>query len=115
MFTIKNASRQDLMADRIRACGGLFSRLRGLLWSKRLRVKEACWLKRCRAVHTFGMRYAIDVCFLDKKNKVIGLAKNLRPNRFSPIFFKAHSALEFIAGSLENCRLGDELKFEGDP
>ena len=36
---------------------------------------------RC-GVHTFGMKYAIDVVILDKKGKIVSLRKNMKPNRF---------------------------------
>ena len=39
-------------------------------------------IPRCRAVHTFGMRFSIDVLFLDARGAVIGTAHAVPPRRF---------------------------------
>lgn len=39
-------------------------------------------LKTRWGIHTFGMKYAIDVVILDKENKVVKIKENLKPNYF---------------------------------
>ncbi len=48
----------------------MIERMRGLLGRAPLRADEAMLLQPCRLVHTFGMRYAIDVVFLDRAGTV---------------------------------------------
>lgn len=48
-----------------------------------LSERELLWLKPCRSVHTFGMRYAIAVFFLDQHNRVIDFKPTLKPNRIA--------------------------------
>lgn len=38
-------------------------------------------LKTRWGIHTFGMRYPIDVVILDEKNNIVKLKQNLQPNR----------------------------------
>ena len=63
-----------------------FSRLVGLLSRRALSYQEGLLLYPCASIHTIGMRFPIDVLFLDKKNKVLGVADGVFPNRlrFAP-------------------------------
>jgi uncharacterized protein len=70
------------------------------------------WIKPCNSIHTFGMKFSIDALFLDKKWRVVGLAKDLRPNRVSRIYTRASSVIEFPAGTLAatDTAAGDQLE-----
>jgi uncharacterized membrane protein (UPF0127 family) len=78
-----------------------FARLKGLLGKRELPQGEGLWIKSCSSVHTFGMRFPIDVAFLDRDLRVVAVAKTLRPNRVSPFCLKAISVLELPAGTLD--------------
>ena len=78
-----------------------FARLKGLLGKSSLPVGEGLWIKPCNSVHTFGMRFPIDVLFLDKKKHVVGLARTLRPNRISRLYLSASSVIELPAGTID--------------
>lgn len=60
-----------------------WSRLRGLLGRPPLRpdAEEALLLSPCGAVHTLGMRYALDIIFLDKSGRVLDCHAALPPGR----------------------------------
>lgn len=71
-----------------------FDRMFGLLINrKEMEGLDALLISKCSAVHTFGMKYAIDVAFLDERMRVISKLRKLEPNRlaFAP---KAYFALE---------------------
>lgn len=73
------------------------SRLLGLALLSRERAGPGLLIPRCRSVHTFGMRFAIDVLFLDRGGRVIERRPAVGPNRF----VSCHSAaavLELVAG-----------------
>lgn len=57
------------------------------------------WLGPCAAVHTFGMRYAIDVVFLNRHGRVIRLVPALGPRRWA-FCRRAASVVEFETGSI---------------
>jgi len=89
------------------------SRMVGLLNQKTIGEDEALVITQCRSIHMFFMRFAIDVIFLDRQKRVVGLVKGIRPFRISPYFFKAFYAVEgapgMIAGS--GTQVGDILDF----
>tara|TARA_R110000851_G_scaffold332391_1_gene508503 strand:- start:214928 stop:215848 length:921 start_codon:yes stop_codon:yes gene_type:complete len=72
-------------------------RLRGLLFRRRLKSYEALWLSRCRAVHTVGLRYRLDLVFLDRHNRVLKIVHNVAPARVA-MCWRAHSVIELNAG-----------------
>ena len=72
-------------------------RLRGLLFRRRLNVNEALWLCRCSAVHTFGMRYPLDLVFLDQHYRVVKIVHNVAPRRLV-MCWRARSVFELKAG-----------------
>ena len=110
-----NLTQKTLLAKKVRYCNQFWSRLRGLLGTKQLGPEETCWIIPCNTIHTFGMRYPIDVYFLNRENKVIAIKKNLKPSRISPLYWKTYSVLEFKSGSPRSCKVGDRLTLEADP
>ena len=109
---ILNLTRGEKLADQVRICEKFWSRLMGLLGSAKLDTNEACWLIPCNSVHTLGMKYPIHVYFLNKENEVIGITKDLKPNRLTSVRAAAHSVIEFASGVSRNCEVGDRLAVE---
>jgi uncharacterized membrane protein (UPF0127 family) len=89
-------------------------RLRGLLGRKALAPGEGLWLRPCSSIHTFWMRFAIDVIFLDRKRRIVKLVENLRPFRLTLPSSQAYSVIELPAHSISahQLRVGDELGIE---
>jgi uncharacterized membrane protein (UPF0127 family) len=58
------------------------SRLLGLSWLRRERAGAGLLIPRCRSVHTFGMRFPLDVLFLDADGRVIEHRKCVPSRRF---------------------------------
>jgi uncharacterized protein len=57
------------------------ARLRGLAWKREPPDGWALLFPRCRSVHTFGMRFPIDVVFLDRRGWPIAIERGVRPGR----------------------------------
>jgi uncharacterized membrane protein (UPF0127 family) len=55
--------------------------MKGLLDSAVCERGEVLALLPCRSIHTFGMRCAIDVAFIDWQGRVLKAARNVAPNR----------------------------------
>ena len=74
-------------------------RMRGLLGKSALSSGEGLLIVPCNAIHTLGMRFAIDARFYDRHGRLIRTVLNIRPGRLW-IFggFRAHSVLECAAG-----------------
>lgn len=57
------------------------SRLLGLAWRDRAQAGPGLLIPRCASVHTFGMRFALDVYFLDGDGEVIAVRRAVPPRR----------------------------------
>jgi uncharacterized protein len=57
------------------------SRLRGLAWLDRAKAGPGLLLPRCSSVHTFGMRFELDVYFLDRSGRVLSVRRRVPPQR----------------------------------
>lgn len=82
------------------------ARIKGLLGRNALPEGTGLWLTPCSGVHSFGMKFPIDVLFLDGALRVVGLVEHLAPNRVSRIYFRARSAMELPAGTLSRSGTG---------
>jgi uncharacterized membrane protein (UPF0127 family) len=72
-------------------------RLLGLAFRRHPPENWALLFPRCRSVHTFGMRFAIDVVFLDRAGRVVRVIRGLRPGRVV-VCRPAVAAVEVRAG-----------------
>ena len=88
------------LGDRIRVADTWWTRFRGLLGAPQLAEGEGLLIEPCRGVHMFGMKYPIDVAFLDRSRRVVGICHRLAPGARSPFVRAARSALELPAGTL---------------
>jgi len=61
---------------------GFRSRLTGLAGLRRDEVGAGLLIPRCSSVHTFGMRFALDVFFVDGEGEVMAVCREVRPCRF---------------------------------
>jgi uncharacterized protein len=86
-------------------------RMRGLLGRKRLDVGEGILLRPAASVHTFFMRFPIDVVFLDRELSVLAVEANVPPWRTRGRR-GAKAALELAAGGAGGVAVGDELDLE---
>jgi uncharacterized protein len=89
------------------------ARRRGLLGRKGLDEGEGLWIKPCEAVHTFGMKFDIDLIFLNRRRIVTKVRANLRPWRVSGSI-RAGSVLEMSTGTIARSSTvpGDELSLQ---
>ncbi|MEA2646451.1 MAG: uncharacterized protein QOE92_1534 [Chloroflexota bacterium] len=90
-----------------------WSRFVGLMGRESLAQGGGLWIEPCNSIHMFFMRFAIDVLFLDRQNRVKKVMLNLRPWRISPIVFGARTTVELPAGTLADRSLeGSQLRVE---
>jgi uncharacterized membrane protein (UPF0127 family) len=94
-----------LVCERCEVADGFFSRLRGLLGRRQLPPGHGLLIRPSSSVHTWFMRFPIDVLFLDRELRVLKIRKHMRPWRLAARF-RADSALELAAGECDRLRLG---------
>ena len=88
-------------------------RLGGLLVVRKLQSEEALWIAPCNSIHTFGMKYSLDLIYVDKNNSICGLSEHVKPWRVSGCFY-AKATVELLAGSINHydIRLGDSCTWQ---
>lgn len=84
----------------VRVASTFWTRAIGLLTTAYLSDQVALWITPCASIHTIGMRYPIDVVFLDRNQKVLKIAHNVRPFGVSFAPKGTKSVLELASGNV---------------
>ena len=71
----------DRFEQRFPKATSLRTRLRGLSHRDRAEAGPGLLIPRCASVHTFGMRFALDLFFLDREGRVIAVRRRVPPRR----------------------------------
>jgi len=89
------------------------SRRTGLLEHDSLPESSALIIAPCQAIHTFSMRFSIDVAFVSKDGVVLKVRHAVPPRRIA-VCWRAFAVIELPAGALEtsDTKRGDRLKVE---
>ena len=111
-----NVTSYRFLASDVRVARSLFDRFRGLIGSRPLEHGEGLLIPHCKGVHTIGMRYSIDVIYLDREGKAIAFEKELAPNSIGHVYWQANAALELPSGIIDETRtkLGDNVLLGND-
>ena len=113
MLRIRNITRNTVLASSADVADTSKKRRTGLLRHTSLPEGEGLWIAPCEGVHTVGMKFPIDVLFLNKTRKVLKIRKAMQPFRLA-LCLRADSVLELPAGTTEKTDTapGDQLMFE---
>ena len=103
-----------MLVSQLQRAESMFSRIVGLLGRSSLPQGHGLLISPCNQVHTFFMKFAIDVIFLDSSNCVVKLCPNLKPWRLTPIVWKAKAVLEVPQGEAEGLQVGYQLIIVND-
>jgi uncharacterized membrane protein (UPF0127 family) len=111
-----NARTETPLARRVELAMTSTERRRGLLGREAMALGSALVITRCNAVHTFWMRFPIDVAFVDSTGQVKKIVEDLGPWRMAGALF-ASTAIEFPAGTLKGGALcvGDRVYLTAEP
>ncbi len=112
IYYINNLSKGNMLLDNVRIANSFFSRLKGLLEVERLEVGQGLIITPCNSIHTFGMKFPIDVAFVDKNHVVIHIMANIPSGKISPIVKGAKYVIEARAGeyNAKNLEVGDKIE-----
>lgn len=114
-----NTTKGKVVATKVEAALTPASRSKGLLGRESMEPGEALWIVQfpfarfvpCPTIHTFAMKFSIDVLFLDGGLAVSKVMEDMRPGRLSPWVPSARSILELPAGALKgSVAVGDRLE-----
>ena len=110
---MRNQTRNTVLGEAVEVADTSEKRRVGLLKHARLDPGSGLWIVPCESVHTFFMKFPIDLVYLDKQRKVRKVRHAVPPWRLSACL-AAHSILELPAGTAEKSGTlrGDELLIE---
>ena len=95
-----------LVVPNVERALGLSQRGIGLLGRASLCDTCGLWLEPCNGVHTWGMRFAIDVVYFDKSGRVLRLYSNVEPRRICFPMRHTRAVLELPSGAIVRLGLG---------
>jgi uncharacterized membrane protein (UPF0127 family) len=110
---VRNQTRHTVLGESVEVADTSEKRRVGLLKHARLDSGSGLWIVPCESVHTFFMKFPIDLVYLDKHRKVRKVRHAVPPWRLSACL-TAHSILELPAGTAKKSGTlpGDELSIE---
>lgn len=113
----KNLDTGVVIADRVAVASTRQTRRTGLLKHTSLPEGEGLWIVPCRGVHTFGMKFSIDVVALDDAGRVIDLVAGMKPRRIRLPRRGTAGVLELPAGWLARTgtQIGHRIEFSVAP
>lgn len=91
----------NVLASQVRMATSIRDRMLGLMFSDEIPGGDALWIKPCNSIHTFFMKYPIDILFLDQNLNVVKKMEGLRPWRMTGIYFRSSSVVEMRGGALK--------------
>ena len=101
-----------IISEHCRIARRYFERMTGLLKHKTLEPGEAMLICPCSQVHTFGMKFDIDVVFLSRDGVILEILRGMRPGRISRYVKRASGILELSSGTADEngLEIYDRLK-----
>ena len=112
-IVVRNRTRNTILADAAEVADTSEKRRTGLLKHERLDPGQGLWIVPCESVHSFFMKFAIDLVYLDRNSRVRKIRHRMVPWRVSACL-SAHSIIELPAGAVaaSGTQAGDQLEME---
>ncbi len=109
---IKNKNKATVLSKSAKTANSFFLRLKGLMFKKSMDEQGALIFINAPSIHTFFMRFPIDILFLDKKMRVTRICHSVYPGR-CVFCLNAAFTIEFPALKLAklNVEIGDTIEF----
>jgi len=107
---VRNETRNSVLGQSVVVADSSSKRRKGLLGRDSLLPGQGLWIIPCQGVHTFAMKFPIDVLYLDRKKKVRKIRRAMMPWHLS-ISLLSHSVLELPSGIVQQTgtKAGDQL------
>ncbi|WP_322796414.1 DUF192 domain-containing protein [Tepidiforma sp.] len=113
-LTVTHEPSGRVLGDRIGLADRYLSRLRGLMFRRRLAPGEGLLIRPCSSIHMMFMGVAIDAVFLAEDGQVLKVARGLRPWIGIASARGAREVLELPAGAADGIQAGDRLVVTSD-
>ena len=110
---VRNAGRGTNLGEAIEVAATAAQRVRGLLGRECLEDGQGLLFKGCSSLHTFFMRFPIDIVFTDKEGRVLKTAAGVKPFKLVAAPLRAYYAIELPEGAIKRSKTGvhDRIDF----
>ena len=110
---LKITTNGKLISDDVKVANSFVERGVGLMFKKEMVGFNALLIDPCKSIHTFFMKYDLDVLFIDSKWKIVKIKRNLKPWRMTMLSFRTTRVLEMKGGELSpDVKVGDVLEVQ---
>jgi uncharacterized protein len=108
------AGNGNIVAQEVMRANTFFRRLKGLMFTKSLPSGCCLHIQPCRSVHTFFMKYTIDILYLDAQYNIIGVEAKLKPGKIGAVYSNSVSVIELPEGTIQqkDIQIGQAVRFE---
>jgi uncharacterized protein len=112
--TVRNVTRSTVLGSKIREARSFLERGRGLMFVSKLESGEGMLIDPCSSIHTFWMRFPIDVLYVDRDGTVLRADRSMKPWRIGPVFTGSRWVVELPDGTIDatGTKAGDKLLVE---
>jgi len=110
---VRNVTKGISLAERAEVADTSARRRTGLLRHDSLPPGSGLWIVPTEGVHTIGMKFAIDVLFLNRRRQIVKIRPNMGGWKLA-LSLRAHSVVELPAGTAAETgtAVGDQLELE---
>lgn len=96
-----NKTSDSIISENVMFSDTFFKRLKGLMFTKELPEEKALHIIPCNEIHTFNMRYSIDVLYLDAEKNIISINEDMKPSKIGKRVKNAKSVVELPRGKIK--------------
>ncbi len=100
----------ELILENVAIADRFLLRLKGLMGINKIEDDEGLFIRPCNSIHTYFMKFNIDIIFIDENYKVVEVYKDLAPWKISRIVNNAKFVIEGKTGSFTKIKKGDQIK-----
>jgi len=102
--------KNKIILDNVFIANNFISRLVGLMGKKQVKNNTGLLISPCNSVHTFFMKFNLDIIFIDKNNIILKIYRNMSPWKISKIHIKSIFCIEGNSGCFKLLNTGDKIK-----
>ncbi len=107
---VYNSSNNLVLASEVYMAKNFITRSFGLIFNNDMSEDEALVITPCCSIHTFFMKFPIDVIFINKSGQVLAIHENVTPWKILPIYWKSKYVIELKAQNIsDRASVGDEI------
>lgn len=100
----------EVVLENVVIADRFFSRLKGLMGKNTIEDEEGLLIRPCNSIHTFFMKFNLDIAFIDNNFMVLEIYRDLAPNKLSKIYKKSKFVIESKTGSLYKLKKGEQIQ-----